>query len=277
MFQQRSISPPRHGRRGFTLIELLVVIAIIAILAAILFPVFAQAREAARRTACMNNEKQMGTAVMMYTQDFDEVMPPWNVTLLPPTSALTTAGYWDVLILPYVKSGAPQAATGSNPNAFTGVWHCPSNPGNGNIRNYGYSQVLMREGWETNSNGTAYRCPQLAAIEAPASTIFVGDGGSAGRLAPPWWYQSYTNRGGTSSTPPPAATTANNGWEWPDLHSGGANYVFCDGHAKFLKDSVSFPPGMTTARGSSTKPAFKACVDYFAATASERQWCLSKS
>src|SRR5216110_775224 len=76
------------GRRAFTLIELLVVIAIIAILAAILFPVFAQAREQARKTACLSGQKQNGLSAMMYAQDYDEVYvqvcdwnqryPPWN-------------------------------------------------------------------------------------------------------------------------------------------------------------------------------------------------------
>ena len=66
------------NRRGFTLIELLVVIAIIAILAAILFPVFARARESARRTVCVSNVKQLGTAWMMYVQDYDESFPPTN-------------------------------------------------------------------------------------------------------------------------------------------------------------------------------------------------------
>src|SRR5439155_18798948 len=64
-----------HG--GFTLIELLVVIAIIAILAAILFPVFAQARDSARQTTCLNNCKQLGTGLMMYAQDSDETLPSW--------------------------------------------------------------------------------------------------------------------------------------------------------------------------------------------------------
>jgi prepilin-type N-terminal cleavage/methylation domain-containing protein len=63
------------NRKGFTLIELLVVIAIIAILAAILFPVFAQARESARQTQCTNNQKQIATSVLMYVQDYDETFP----------------------------------------------------------------------------------------------------------------------------------------------------------------------------------------------------------
>src|SRR5476651_129734 len=65
----------RVFKRGFTLIELLVVIAIIAVLAAILFPVFAQAREKARQTSCLSNEKQLGLAVMQYVQDYDEMTP----------------------------------------------------------------------------------------------------------------------------------------------------------------------------------------------------------
>ncbi len=66
-------------RKGFTLIELLVVIAIIAILAAILFPVFARARDRARQASCMSNLRQIGTAILMYCQDYDETMPPWEM------------------------------------------------------------------------------------------------------------------------------------------------------------------------------------------------------
>jgi len=75
---------PHHSRRGFTLIELLVVIAIIAILAAILFPVFAQARRRARLAACISNNKQMGLAMLQYAQDYDETMP---ISIPPPSGA----------------------------------------------------------------------------------------------------------------------------------------------------------------------------------------------
>src|SRR5438132_9343531 len=103
--------------RGFTLIELLVVIAIIAILAAILFPVFAQAREKARQSMCLSNCKQQGTAVMMYTQDYDDNLP---VFFINNPAATVPAGwgaihYWYVLLQPYVKNMA--------------VFRCPSASG----------------------------------------------------------------------------------------------------------------------------------------------------
>src|SRR5438034_9888832 len=90
---------PRRGRpRGFTLIELLVVIVIIAILAAILFPVFAQTREKARQTSCASNCKQIGLAIMQYTQDYDEVFP------MAVRNDWTSS--WPVLVQPYVKNSA---------------------------------------------------------------------------------------------------------------------------------------------------------------------------
>src|ERR1700755_2026194 len=88
-------------RRGFTLIELLVVIAIIAILAAILFPVFAQAREKARQTSCLSNEKQMGLSLIQSSQDYDETFPVGFV-LGAPSGWLNLS--WPVFVQPYVKN-----------------------------------------------------------------------------------------------------------------------------------------------------------------------------
>jgi prepilin-type N-terminal cleavage/methylation domain-containing protein len=95
-------------RYGFTLIELLVVIAIIAVLAAILFPVFAQAREKARQTTCLSNLKQQGSAVMMYSQDYDETAPLFFADHRPyeKSNPPTWGGvyYWYLLIMPYAKN-----------------------------------------------------------------------------------------------------------------------------------------------------------------------------
>src|SRR5437660_11708707 len=94
-------------RTGFTLIELLVVIAVIAIIAAILFPVFAQAREAARKATCQSNLKQIGTAVLMYAQDYDETLPSSGAN--GPRGDLTGS------LEPYTKQRYGQ-----------GIWKCPS-------------------------------------------------------------------------------------------------------------------------------------------------------
>src|SRR5271165_4979340 len=94
-------------KKGFTLIELLVVIAIIAILAAILFPVFAKAREKARQASCLSNEKQLGLALMQYLQDYDERLPAvWDGFRSPETN-------WGIETYPYVKN--------------LSVFSCPSN------------------------------------------------------------------------------------------------------------------------------------------------------
>src|SRR5438552_18288689 len=92
-------------KRGFTLIELLVVIAIIAILAAILFPVFAQARESARATSCLSNTKQIALGELMYAQDYDEIIMPWEIINrnLYPVDAQIAAN-WTVLVQPYIKN-----------------------------------------------------------------------------------------------------------------------------------------------------------------------------
>ena len=111
-------------RRGFTLIELLVVIAIIAILAAILFPVFAQARAKARQAACMANLKQLGLAFEMYCQDYDELLPIWGYgdTSQPDNGPDEGFYAWDTVIDPYTKNQQ--------------ILLCPDNPYDRDARGY---------------------------------------------------------------------------------------------------------------------------------------------
>src|SRR5579875_561507 len=106
--------------KAFTLIELLVVIAIIAILAAILFPVFAQAREKARQTTCISNEKQMGLGILQYTQDYDEQFPfdHWVVG--------NTDMNWFTAINPYIKNGNTWNPSTTELSGIGGIWTCPS-------------------------------------------------------------------------------------------------------------------------------------------------------
>jgi prepilin-type N-terminal cleavage/methylation domain-containing protein/prepilin-type processing-associated H-X9-DG protein len=191
-------------RNGFTLIELLVVIAIIAILAAILFPVFAQAREAARKTACTNNLKQLATSVMMYTQDYDEAFPSLNGPAI-------NRG-WAGEIYPYVKNA--------------GVYHCPDDAN----KPAAVNQIVASYTWNKhlNLNGTGEANSALAALVAPASTIMFFEcntGSNAGDVTNPAEVWSIATGG---STP---------GSYFPVRHSAGtgANYALCDGHVKFFR------------------------------------------
>lgn len=112
-------------RRAFTLIELLVVIAIIAILAAILFPVLSQAREAAKKASCLSNQKQMGLGMLMYITDSDDRFPS-DCMALRPTGDIQPDGdwgkdYWMFHIRPYIGQGTPK-----NIQSQSGVFNCPS-------------------------------------------------------------------------------------------------------------------------------------------------------
>ncbi len=116
---QRRVPHP-SGHPAFTLVELLVVIAIISILAAILFPVFAQAREKARQTACLSNLKQIGTGIMLYKQDYDETFPAFKLHDTGPFGPSRPYG-WGDCFQSYVKSTQVMRcpSTGSRPNSGT--------------------------------------------------------------------------------------------------------------------------------------------------------------
>jgi prepilin-type N-terminal cleavage/methylation domain-containing protein/prepilin-type processing-associated H-X9-DG protein len=183
-------------RRGFTLIELLVVIAIIAILAAILFPVFAQAREKARQTTCTSNLKQIGTAFMMYVQDYDETYPPWTGMCPDPSLRWALRYMYPGLVDPYIKNGA-NVQTGE----LKDVWACPSSKaGLGAVSNtYAYNfwtfggfstcMCLPNQAVCTRDPATyaqfasaSYNTPApQASIQFPAETIMLSDGAQLSR------------------------------------------------------------------------------------------------
>jgi prepilin-type N-terminal cleavage/methylation domain-containing protein/prepilin-type processing-associated H-X9-DG protein len=292
---------------GFTLIELLVVIAIIAILAAILFPVFAQARAKARTISCVSNLKQIGNAAMMYAQDYDEGLPAWDEqyataaygseggTQLGNSGDRCTAGYgsvgmakgcWHAKLSPYVKNGAVDS-TDSNVINNSGVWHCPdagsqgeftqffdaaNNPTDRYAFSYGMSSVVAFSYHITGIlPSNFYRYPSIAEMDAPASTVYVGDGGGySGRILSPTTGDCYGKRRLTGS-PYPSKTFREVCGEIPDRHQNGANYVFADGHAKWLNATTSYPANVATLTAADTKNRYAAYAQYFAYDAKDRE------
>jgi len=165
----------RRGRGGFTLIELLVVIAIIAILAAILFPVFAQAREKARATSCLSNEKQMGLGLVMYVQDYEESLPP-NQAYYPEVPAGPNVRHtWADMIYPYIKNGTGHTDNnGSTIQGKGGIWNCPSFPADQDF-SYGYSDEIGDDATPWHPNPYIVT---LAMIPAPADSIGILEKGT---------------------------------------------------------------------------------------------------
>jgi prepilin-type N-terminal cleavage/methylation domain-containing protein/prepilin-type processing-associated H-X9-DG protein len=268
-----------NSRKGFTLIELLVVIAIIAILAAILFPVFAQAREKARAISCLSNMNQLALASMMYVEDFDE-------TYDSGTNGYGGGSGWAGLLYPYVKSN--------------GVFKCPDDAGEqviageDNFSSYGLNQNF--------SYGTTYSgctgphgARNEAKLTAPSMTVLLFEVGGSGDYNvstednPAAPDNTLDNCGGSPSGNGIGAVTANAGFNWPAMsgygalnapteygyasayyatgwfngvgadptavngfplvfnsdalgrHTGAANYCLADGHAKYLQEGYVSP------------------------------------
>ena len=210
-------------RRGFTLIELLVVIAIIAILAAILFPVFAKAREAARKSSCSSNLKQIGTGVMMYAQDYDEILPfQQSLGAATPrypangTDLINTGDWAEVSdrIFPYVKNRQVFACpSSSKPTAGTN-WKYE--------HDYGWNVTIF-----PGNVGTA-----LAALDRPADLLFSTDTN--------WeWLQAgtWTENCGSGYPAGPNNWGGTGAGRFRSRHSGQLNVLWGDGHVKSMKIS----------------------------------------
>jgi len=252
----------RRIKSGFTLIELLVVIAIIAILAAILFPVFAKAREKARQIVCLSNEKQLGIGVLQYNQDYDEYNPPGVNWFFPGGNG------WAGQIYPYVKS--------------TAVYVCPDEAVQGAQCSYAYNSNV------TTPTGATVTAVSLAQYNSPSKTILLSEvqgnyaAGTVWSISAPGTAagaDAYVGSGSNGFSPAGLGTLINGLGFYtspPSLkyatgyirnastqyygqaadyyyasaagrHSGGANYVMADGHAKFfLPAAVSGGSNNTT-------------------------------
>jgi prepilin-type N-terminal cleavage/methylation domain-containing protein/prepilin-type processing-associated H-X9-DG protein len=246
--------------QGFTLIELLVVIAIIAILAAILFPVFAQAREKARQITCASNEKQLGLAFLQYVQDNDETWPTTEyaganttaaATTTPPATPGTAANQygtgWSSEVYPYAKA--------------TGLYKCPDDS-TSQTNEAGYGEVYpISYGVNSNfdSSGTA---TTIALMGAPASTVLLFE--VTGVLADPTtnplsqtanqdgdaagdgFDSLYVAKGDAGANYATGVLGDNqdqgaNGGNTPQHSKNGANYLLGDGHVKFLRPGQVSP------------------------------------
>ena len=253
-----TFSRMKSDRSGFTLIELLVVIAIIALLAAILFPVFGRARENARRSSCMSNMKQLGLGMMQYTQDYDEHMPIGTQPLY--TDYRCGIG-WGGQLFPYIKSAQ--------------VYRCPSDltaepTAPAVVVSYGANNQNMEEDLPGAGIYELHNS-HLAQMNAPAKTVMFFEGsGSTANVSSPLEAGAATYScvgrgdaniwcvGGSSSVGPlkystgyfggrsyGSAACANGAGFTSMCHDGaqgrhleGANYLMCDGHAKWFKGSA---------------------------------------
>jgi prepilin-type N-terminal cleavage/methylation domain-containing protein/prepilin-type processing-associated H-X9-DG protein len=239
----------RLRQRAFTLIELLVVIAIIAILAAILFPVFAQARDKARQTSCLSNARQIGLAITMYVQDYDETFywqKAWDEVVD------VGAGFWGPSYKSYIRWPMAHLPYVKNQGVFT----CPSDKASGGGRNYakapgGGGGVPWKISFGPNLMLMCYTTSpvKLAALSRPAEKIFLAEGQQPFACCENWnveyfrganyvggengWkdYGTYRKQVGGAKK----LGLTDNEMASVTRHQLGNIAVFCDGHVKWLR------------------------------------------
>jgi prepilin-type N-terminal cleavage/methylation domain-containing protein/prepilin-type processing-associated H-X9-DG protein len=249
----------RQGTHGFTLIELLVVIAIIALLAAILFPVFARARENARRASCQSNLKQIGLGIMQYVQDYDGwylpgcgsamTTPGSSAGAVPSANFSGTGPWWVDRLDPYTKSRqiliCPSATTikwGSNYIKADGVT-------NGELWiGYGYNNDFIGGCHAfTNYGNGVDQIARESQLGAPSSTVLVFDSrGSNGGNFPPAQGYAIAGMGAIDSNEDPLPN---------DRHFDGLNALYADGHVKWnKKDFFRYVPASGGGWANATDP-----------------------
>lgn len=241
-------------RNAFTLIELLVVIAIIAILAAILFPVFAQARGQARKTVCTSNLKQISLGVLMYAQDYDETYPRANYTVpkgANPIDPTLTRVHWYQAVEPYFKVGYNPTKS-SKPQA---TWTCPDYDVTAN-KLFGYNPAFSYP-WNANlgpaqapdtpDDWRADTVKTLSYVQYPSQEVLVAEG--AGRRVYTYGDDTGTYEQGFADI----ARDVNIVWVLGRIrHNSGSNYALSDGHVKYFRSTT---PSYTGTFSTSGNPA----------------------
>lgn len=254
-------------KSGFTLIELLVVIAIIAILAAILFPVFARARENARRASCQSNLKQIGLGIMQYTQDYDEAYPLVGGNEYSNNASRYTPS-WRVKIYPYVKSTqlfvCPSNVDSKNvadPDTAAGVTGGPlySTFGTGyGAANFPQPQINVSYSMNRHFGGTdvsgateAHQHPgmKFSQCDTPARKILVGEKRDSGYMMAN--YAHINDEFSYSASWSPGAFAK---------HLSTMNCLFADGHVKALKPTATMTPFNMWGRAGDVNSAGGACT-----------------
>lgn len=257
------VSTRRSRQHGFTLIELLVVIAIIAILAAILFPVFARARENARRSGCQSNLKQLGIAMHMYLSDYDTRFPSYYNYATSWSGASAVNMGWAEMLYGYTNNSQ--------------IWWCPSEDqaqakpvdftiaGNKRCTTYFYNSNFNC-GWPGYQHSLSSWSKIESDIESPSVVVMMGEGGTYTASQSASCFSNTASdcpsaipNTGTVSSPGKGAWNKGNGWnsvaealDEQSRHLDGGNYTFADGHVKWYKAEQ-----LTFQKPSVGKPTFK--------------------